>query len=71
MAEEYFKLEGRTNVCVFRISLMDFLEDTTDGVSVAHFKLGEVLIFDTESFLEVGNALLSILEFLDLLIEPV
>lgn len=40
---------------------MDFFKDTTDGVPVAHFKLGEVLIFGIESFLEVGNTLFHIL----------
>lgn len=58
-------------MCVFRVSLMDFFEDTTDGIPVAHFELGKVLIFGIESFLEVGNTLLGILQLFDLLIEPV
>lgn len=58
-------------MCVFRVSLMDFFEHATDGVPVAHFEFGKVLIFGIEPLLEVGNALLRILEFLDLLVESI
>jgi hypothetical protein len=58
-------------MCIFRISLVDFLENTAYSVPVAHFKLSKVLIFSIESFLEVRNTLFRILQLLDLLVQPI
>lgn len=48
---------------------MDLFVDTANCISIAHFEFGEILVFSIESFFEIGNIFLGLLQFLELLIE--
>lgn len=71
VAEEHLQLQGCTLVAVLGVLAMHLLVNSADCVAIAHLEFGEVLVFGTQSLLEIRDCLLALLHLLELLVEAV